>query len=269
MPGAGNSKAYNRYAYVEYNPINFNDPNGYSPECVMSGASGCLWWTGLTGVNAAAGMESYANDVDANFSMYNVSLQGNWTTSSTSAVINAIQKVGDNFAESKPGYNSAASAFSGLYQGIVFTWDVNCFNCRSAEAIQACGNDFASPGCGAGGAYTYSRHNITFASLSGGRTNDLSRMTKNVVHELGHSFNQIVGNPAATMPSEFPRYRDRILQPNPFDKNRYDWQQNLAKTGGETYADMFIAWTYGVWNNDASNSTIVDQAKVWFESTAR
>ena len=72
VPEAGSTVGYDRYAYVGNNPINFSDPSGHSPVCILGGATGCLQWAGLTGVNAAAGLEKYSNDVHANLSMYGV-----------------------------------------------------------------------------------------------------------------------------------------------------------------------------------------------------
>ncbi len=72
IPQASASASYDRYAYVNGNPINFNDPSGHSPECILGSASGCLQWAGLTGVNAAAGLEKYSDDVHANLSIYGV-----------------------------------------------------------------------------------------------------------------------------------------------------------------------------------------------------
>ena len=72
VPNPGSIKSYDRFAYVNNNPINFNDPSGHTPVCVLGGTNGCLQWAGLTGVNAAAGMEGFDDDIHANLHMYGI-----------------------------------------------------------------------------------------------------------------------------------------------------------------------------------------------------
>ena len=45
MPGAGNPAAWDRYAYTNNNPINYNDPSGHCPLCftaLIGGAIGAM-----------------------------------------------------------------------------------------------------------------------------------------------------------------------------------------------------------------------------------
>lgn len=64
------------------------------------------------------------------------------------------------------------------------------------------------------------------------------------------------------MPPAFVNKRETILRPNQYE-GRYDWQQNTAKTPTETFADMFIAWTYDVWNTEPQYANRVADAQAW------
>ena len=41
IPGAGDSKSYDRYTYVNNNPVRFVDPSGHANECGYNGTGGC------------------------------------------------------------------------------------------------------------------------------------------------------------------------------------------------------------------------------------
>lgn len=47
-------------------------------------------------------------------------------------------------------------------------------------------------------------------------------------------------------------------------KSRYDWQQHPdPNSQSETFADMFVAWTYNAWNTDVNNAGYVTSAQNW------
>lgn len=68
--------------------------------------------------------------------------------------------------------------------------------------------------------------------------------------------------------------RGLFLRPNPGDPRYYDWQQHppamdeAGWSGTETFADMFIAWTYDAWNTNTAveNVTAVDVAQTWMSN---
>ena len=93
----GGISGLNRYSYVGNSPINRVDPSGHSPVCVMGGPGGCLWWAGLTGTNAAAGLEQYNNDTDANLAMYHTSVNGSSTEKNETG--KAAMVSGNKFAQ--------------------------------------------------------------------------------------------------------------------------------------------------------------------------
>jgi hypothetical protein len=223
----------------------------------MGGSSGCLWWAGLTGTNVAAGV-TQTNDMDANFAMYGTTFNGNWTSRHKQAVASAIQLVGNKLAGIRNDYETAAGAFNAVYRGVNFTW----------------GDSGAGIGClgTTGGGCTTTRHQINFWSMSGDIDNSQSIMVKNVVHELGHAYDWTFYDPASktrassSMPGSIVNSWDLFLRTNEPVPNYYDWQQHPSSmangnTPGETFADMFIAWTYDVWNVD--NAKDVAKAQEW------
>jgi RHS repeat-associated protein len=260
VPASQGGQGLDRYAYGLNNPSRYTDPSGHSPVCVMGGASGCLWWAGLTGVNAAAGVTA-TNDIDANLEMYGVTFVNEWAPAENAAAIRAVQLVGDRFATTRGKHETASWAFRGVYGAVHFTWG-NCDECNGA------------------GGYTYGYmtnggyYDIRFASLAGGGG---SRGTKNVVHELGHAYNiSRARGPSDDLDhnrSDLRADRDLFLRPNMVDGELwppyYDWQQHPPAmdangwNGSETFADMFIAWTYDAWNTDLANTTYVQNAQLW------
>jgi hypothetical protein len=99
-------------------------------------------------------------------------------------------------------------------------------------------------------------------------------MTGNVVHELGHAYNsQLQKAPEKDMPywmydpanpgrARFLRPNSLAPVPNACDDCLY-YQYNRANTATETFADMFVAWTYGTWNLNPDNAKQVQAAQVW------
>jgi RHS repeat-associated protein len=70
VPASQGGQGLDRYAFVFNNPLRYTDPSGHTPVCILGGSNGgCLVWAGLTGANAVAGYEEFANDVDANLDL--------------------------------------------------------------------------------------------------------------------------------------------------------------------------------------------------------
>jgi hypothetical protein len=90
----------------------------------------------------------------------------------------------------------------------------------------------------------------------------------NVVHELGHVFNHITVEGSDANPyDELGNALGHTL-PNREDvrtgMNEYPWQQNTRSTKNENYelfADGFLNWTYGSFNNEPEGV----QTSAWFD----
>ncbi len=92
----------------------------------------------------------------------------------------------------------------------------------------------------------------------------------NIVHELGHVFNNNHGNPAETiMPFTFVERRKEFLRP--VGDDGVMWQlhpplDNELSTETETFADMFVAHVYYAWVNP---SRISPDPQKWMEDIVR
>jgi len=95
-----------------------------------------------------------------------------------------------------------------------------------------------------------------------------------MVHELGHTYDYAMGDISETMPDNV--YTRNSLRPNGYwyngiftaDKIVLVWQMHPPKDGeddsrGETFADIFVAWTFNVWNTDPAMAGAVTDAQAW------
>ena len=112
---------------------------------------------------------------------------------------------------------------------------------------------------------------IRFWSLSGHGQGDIFRMVKNVVHELGHAYDNSLGyyneDQVWIRRSTGMTFTRDVLRPNrvngEISPRHWDWQQSPSNNSNEIYADMFIAWTYNAWNFDINYAQEVSDAQEW------
>ena len=166
------------------------------------------------------------------------------------AVIKAVELVGAQFASDRSKGESDSQAFGAIYGHINFKWE--------GGAGEYSGIATSSGGC------TDGAHVIRFWSMSGELYNDINRMVKNVVHEMGHAFDWTTYNSddLTRASNHLPGgiSRDTVLRPN-VPTGRFDWQQHPGADG----ADMFIARIYNAWNTSADllNVAAVSTAQGW------
>jgi len=78
-------------------------------------------------------------------------------------------------------------------------------------------------------------------------------MRNNIVHELGHVFSSGRNfGPSDSVPDTFYNNRDAFLH----DNSTVMWQAHKTADESETFADMFVAFTYDVWRYPIDRETL-------------
>jgi hypothetical protein len=117
--------------------------------------------------------------------------------------------------------------------------------------------------CKPKGGVTQTERSIEFASLwpnytSGGLSVQQLRKINNIIHELGHAFNQRASQKPETATGDYYEIvkKDKFYLTNR-DRGFYvdgygtmTWVQTIETSGSEIFADMFIGWVYGKWAPD-------------------
>ncbi len=201
---------------------------------------------------------------------FGVTLDGEmegWTYEHKYAVWVAVSAVGQAFAQTRGRGETAAEAFRAVYGWVTFTWETECYYCRDEETRERCGSNFAGD-CAASGGVTLSAHHIMFASMAGdhiaGYGRQLLRRRNNVVHELGHAFDHVLGFGGRTAVSGDWSHLNR----NPVEGcrdwencgfasplNQRDWVMNRTNENYEIFADQFLGWTFGRWEHSLLGDT--------------
>jgi len=155
-------------------------------------------------------------------------------------ILSSALAVGEKLADLREKRETEIEAFAAVYEPITFVKT----------------DDFAS-GCVTTGVSTISCANFSYAHPQSSYNN--------IVHELGHVFNNILNGNANDFGWKYasPEIRNSILKPD----GRIDWQQNKLydpldtyTTGGEMLGDMFVAWVFDEWNDNPLNTDLVNDA---------
>jgi RHS repeat-associated protein len=265
--------SYNMWLYVNGNPINRVDPSGNTPEQL--------------------GIEFTATT-------------GSWSDENKRAVISAVIMVGNRFWSAlgmqppvywdTDSYTPPTEIFKSVY-GIDntnlmnFEWHSQidpdseneelrgCYNCRPKVCIddELWEGNHPTDGCSCTpmGGYTHGSRHIEFASLwdeyygAGGVPIQNLRKINNVIHELGHAFNDRLGGYPAFAVSKYTvsingedwEMNSRINTPDKFGLVRYGFYEDAERSGtrtwvqsgqvdpggSEVFADMFLGWVYNKW----------------------
>lgn len=228
IPNPANPQSWNRFSYVYNNPVKYNDPTGHAISCDVE--EDCKETRRVDKLSVG----EYVNE---KLSKYKVKLTGkNWDNFHMIAVLAAVVAVGNKLASQFTNMSSE-QAFRAVYG-----W-INIGN--GLEGAQGECTDITAGGC------TTNSHQINLAENNWAgdyvSTNQFLRNRNNVVHELGHAFGShnrglglLVGGWEGFAPPSTP------------DTKRVDWRMHPCAAGedicpSETFADMFLGWTFGMW----------------------
>jgi len=244
IPNLTNPQSLNRFSYVLNNPIRYNDPTGHAVSCDAE--------VDCKEVRADDKL-SLSEYVNKKLSKYKVKLSDGFSNTPSIAILSAVVKVGEKFASERGLGELGSTAFRAVLGYINFKFE---------GAPGVCGKD---TGVDSGGC-TRGKHDISFWSMTGQLYNDLPRMTKNVVHELGHAYFNQYSDGGKAVPG---LSRDALIRNQTYaDGERIDWEQHPISMNAdgndrpnELFADTFIAWTYGAWNPNPNNPLSVPNAQ--------
>jgi hypothetical protein len=255
---ANSPMSFNRWGYVEGNPVNYTDPSG-----------------------------RFAVTGDF-LSEYDVIIDKDWPASHRSELTSALRDVSIKMKSAYLGWVSgpyldkdpcnallkfynlkrktASDFFKMVYNTspgneLWFEWDTDCEDCKPVECKNSEYARNHEDECTPGGGFTHSSHWIEFASLSepgGNRTSEMAFVNarNNIVHELGHAFANRLANdstgPLDILESPYLlSLRDEEgfhLSPESASRT---WRQHPGNTSpSEIFADMFLGWTYNEWADD-------------------
>ena len=235
IPSPANPQSLNRYTYVINNPIRYVDPSGNSEEeayCEENlQASGC-----------------YTQDeLEDMLALYGVTVQG-WGAKEMWYIFQAVAAVGARLAEVFGG--TGVDAFRSVYETVKFVL------CAGTSCPHA--DDYVTNGM-----VTMGKHKIGIADF---RDTEVGAVN-NVIHELGHAFNNILGDDPASKLDAW--YNDgntdlkRIAGKRGVENYGYysvqkqDWSlamQDTFGTSSEEFADSFVAWVTDMYDQDSSGN---------------
>ncbi len=229
IPDPSNPLDFDRYSYVRNNPVKYTDPSGHYSCSDMP-------WEECENKTTQQILEEY----------YGVTIDDEFTEKQKGLIYQAVSDVGQALARASE-YITGADAFVGVYKYMKFikctAGGSNCKPSSESEQITA-------------GMITLGSHKIGIATFSA--VSDL-RSNNNIVHELGHAFDNIMNEAPVTWVGWWQSLRPIwVRQPGDrqrdygFYRGEIEWSvaltDNLFGSPGEEFADMFLGWVYGRWS---------------------
>jgi RHS repeat-associated protein len=221
-------QGWDRYAAMNNNPVRYVDPSGH-----------------LSCDNANAAEEGCGDFWTIVEEDYGIKFVGEWDIRYKRAVYEAVRLVANAFTNVMRG--DPAENFAEVYKTkettLTFTWG-NCALCEG------------------GGGYTYSYHDIRFESMAAvWRPDYFLRSVNNVIHELGHAFNAVMGGaPVESLTRDMTSNPLLERGSNPFKSygfaspnNQRTWVQNSSSSESEVFADQFLGWVRNTWERLPNN----------------
>jgi RHS repeat-associated protein len=270
----GGVQGLDRYAYGYNAPVLFTDPSGHSSCAGAAGdlSGGCISGEFTVSYSMALRDDYWTSSffpTDEMFEKYGVTLVGGFSDYQRKAIWIALVMIG--YAVKQEG-ETTAEAFKRVMGPVKFVW---CGTGRTDDVSELCtyyedpekagygtctdGDGNAAP-CSTGGltGYGNGKYVIYFWTMSGDGE-EMGRTINNVIHELGHVLYGRAGDPA--LPFDAALIRSKALVPN--KNGKLDTQQHPGSNSeSEVFADMFIAFVLGEWQDTTAGAT----AEGWMNS---
>jgi len=244
VPGAGNTQAYDRYAYANNSPIIYIDPTGHIA-CIDGEQCGVK-------LTAAAVLIRFG-----------VRLVGNFESRLMNAIVSGVVDVGIRMGANTN--STATEAFKATYGTTTTDPLVILWGTSGVDGLSDTCSGIGKGGC------TSNSHLINF---NGAQWSDNIMFRNNVVHELGHAF--------ASRWTKWDPVTDTTIYPkgSPYNggvpwllQNRdtfangpgiqgdatydYMWNQRMDNNlGNEYFADLFLGWTYNSYGGGADHTSL-------------
>jgi RHS repeat-associated protein len=257
----GGIQGLDRYAYTANNPLRYIDPSGHD-YCESSNADP----EDCRQVDPNGDGKSDYDTIYILENYYGVTLSDGFSTREISAIYAAVQAVGAKFSQEIGGGYTSGEVFMQVFEYLIIS-----SGCSIAE-------------CGTVGGITDGAHYIRFSRLDAG----FMRARNNVVHELGHAFNNLFATgyqPADALgqtQSRNPDFPNRLDFPLNYDEywtgpnsgfasgqNVYTWQMSYALAGStsEEFADQFLGWTFNTWEPAVGSSNYGPYRSLWMNNS--
>jgi RHS repeat-associated protein len=238
VPGIGNLKAFDRYAYVQNNPIKYTDPSGH----VICNEAG---WCGEYRAN---------HDVSVLVKMYGITFDGGWSLEDKVSVLLGVMKVATSL--SRITNNNASSTFKNIFGPFTFH--------RSTANLKYWGelNDDHN-------SITFHKNAKDWVSLV---AHELGHAFQYALADKGiaNPYNELYIEGIFADDVQIAGYNEGYVQPGtgepfvddkgkPIPPNHYiRTHDGMGKrlsgvnTQNEDFADMFMNWSDGTFTNNAA-----------------
>ncbi len=218
IPDAGNSQAWDHYAYSYGNPVKYIDPTGH------------------LSCNAAHVAEGDCSDVTIMdlISEYNVTLTGDWNPLEINNLLQALDAMGSKLADSMLGDHTSTEAFQAVYTSMELNmWNGQCNGTCWGRSLGA-------------HEIRFYRHYTYTDTLGSSFILDTKIQEQLAVHELAHSLEFAITEAGGEAPSTYlttDMSEDREGLAGP----QWVMQQSDDISATEIFADMVIGWVYNTW----------------------
>ncbi|RMF48359.1 MAG: hypothetical protein D6755_03925 [Anaerolineae bacterium] len=225
IPGAGSPLAWNRYAYVNDNPLRYRDPSGH------------------LSCNAAHVVEGDCSDMTTQQILetyYDVVLSGDWTVADISAIYRGVSAIGAAFANEG---DTGAKAFTDVFDTLTFTLDGGArdgkWYCTGSGSGFSCDPD--AVGKITARLVTHELgHTFNATIANNGHTTPYNDLFKASIRD--DNGNWVTGRKNGEWERGYRGYKSQGVPDLYHGPN--NWNDDATGTVNEEFADMFMNWVF-------------------------